>query len=88
MERLVVLGEGDRVEVDDLPVEIRGAGSEPAARTSTVARRPLGERLLDFKREAVLEALRATGGNQSRAAGLLGLEQSNLCRMMKSLGLR
>jgi DNA-binding NtrC family response regulator len=88
MERLVVLSERDRVEKDDLPVEIRGPGREPAAHGGGAARSPLAERVLDFKRDAVREALQATGGNQSRAAALLGLEQSNLCRMMKSLGLR
>ena len=88
MERLVVLSEREHVALDDLPAEIRGPAGERTPLAPGAARKPLAERVLDFKREAVLDALHTTGGNQSRAAGLLGLEQSNLCRMMKSLGLR
>jgi len=87
MERLVVLSEGARITRDDLPVEMQAPRSQPP-RPVVAQRLPLSERVREFKREAVLEALRSTEGNQSRAAELLGLQQSNLSRMLKNLGLR
>ncbi|MCH7708839.1 MAG: LysR family transcriptional regulator, partial [Myxococcales bacterium] len=36
----------------------------------------------------IQNALAQTGGNQTRAARLLGLQQSNLSRMMKNLRIR
>ncbi|MBW2457808.1 MAG: hypothetical protein JRI68_25105 [Deltaproteobacteria bacterium] len=87
MERLVVLNEGDTITSDDLSSEMREPTSQ-APRPLVTHRLPLGERVREFKREALLDALRSTDGNQSRAAELLGLKQSNLSRMLKTLGLR
>ncbi len=48
----------------------------------------LRERLADFERACLLEALAATGGNQTRAALLLGLPRRTLLNKLKAHGIR
>ncbi|NQZ95353.1 MAG: hypothetical protein HRU01_02480 [Myxococcales bacterium] len=50
--------------------------------------RSLAHAVDDFKRRLVLRALERAGGNQTRAAAALGMHQSNLSRLMKTLDLR
>jgi transcriptional regulator with GAF, ATPase, and Fis domain len=38
--------------------------------------------------QRIRAAMEQAGGNQTRAAELLGMRQSNLSRLMKSLGLK
>jgi transcriptional regulator with GAF, ATPase, and Fis domain len=49
---------------------------------------PLNEAIEVFKRARVLQALTQAGGNQSLAAKSLGVQPSNLSRLMSTLGLR
>jgi transcriptional regulator with GAF, ATPase, and Fis domain len=49
---------------------------------------PLAEALEAFKRARVLQALEQSAWNQSLAAKLLGMQPSNLSRLMSTLGLR
>jgi sigma-54 dependent transcriptional regulator, acetoin dehydrogenase operon transcriptional activator AcoR len=65
---------GGTVEADDLPDELR------------TPRRPLG--LMEHaEREAVVQALRAGGGNRSRAAQALGIGRNTLYRKMREFGI-
>jgi hypothetical protein len=66
--------EGGTIEVDDLPDELR------------TPRRALGM-LESAEREAVADALRAAGGNRSRAAAALGIGRNTLYRKMRVFGL-
>jgi transcriptional regulator with PAS, ATPase and Fis domain len=61
MERAVALARGSRVELEDLPEEIRRTLPAPAA---TGAVRPLE----DVEQEYILAALELNGGNQTRTA--------------------
>jgi Nif-specific regulatory protein len=93
LERAMVLAEGDRVELLDLPPEVQqGAGR---SRASVAADGPLpsdglslSEAVDAFKMQRIRAAMEQAGGNQTRAAELLGMRQSNLSRLMKSLGLK
>jgi transcriptional regulator with GAF, ATPase, and Fis domain len=49
---------------------------------------PLSAAVDEYKARRVRRALELTGGNQTRAAELLGLRQPNLSRLMKSLGIQ
>jgi DNA-binding NtrC family response regulator len=49
---------------------------------------PLREAEREFRRQHFRRALAATGGNQTQAAELLGIQRSSLNRQMKELGLR
>ncbi|MCE3550717.1 Fis family transcriptional regulator [Pseudonocardia sp. RS11V-5] len=65
---------GGTVEVGDLPDELR------------TPRRTLGL-MESAEREAVAEALRAAGGNRSRAAQALGIGRNTLYRKMREFGI-
>ena len=48
----------------------------------------LKERMTDYERALILSALTAAGGNQRRAAAVLGILPSTLSEKLKRLGLR
>jgi transcriptional regulator with PAS, ATPase and Fis domain len=87
MERLAVLTDARVIAPADLPAEISGARALPEA-TGSAPRGTLSSQLRAVKERAIRDALAAADANQTRAAALLGVKQSNLSRMMKSLGLR
>jgi two-component system, NtrC family, response regulator HydG len=81
MERAVALARGSRVELEDLPEEIRRAFPSPVATAGTV--RPLE----DVEREYIIAALELNGGNQTHTAEQLGIAPATLYRKLKSYGL-
>jgi DNA-binding NtrC family response regulator len=81
MERAVALARGSRVELEDLPEEIRQAFPRPAATTAGTVR-PLGE----VEREYILAALELNDGNQTRTAEQLRIGSATLYRKLKSYG--
>ncbi len=92
IERAVVLAPGPVIRPQDFPAELRHTTS---GRTGVEVYDgdidpsvPLAEAVNAFKCARILQALERTGGNQSKAATLLGMPQSNLSRLMKTLGLR
>jgi two-component system, NtrC family, response regulator HydG len=82
MERAVALARGRRVEVEDLPDEVREAFPQPmTASVGTV--RPLK----DVEKEYILAALDLNGGNQTRTADQLKISSATLYRKLKRYGL-
>jgi DNA-binding NtrC family response regulator len=79
VERALVLARGTRVEVDDLPDEVRR--SEPGVGAPGMA--PLSRTLADVEREHILGVLESVGGNRTRAAALLGIGPATLFRRLK-----
>ena len=92
IERAVVLSQGSDITAADFPLEIRQAGRPPTNTPSPLQdidpSLPLAEAVNTFKCIKVLQALEIAGGNQSQAAKLLGLQPSNLSRLLHTLGLR
>jgi two-component system response regulator HydG len=80
MERAVALARGYRVELEDLPEEIRNAFPKPVAQKGTVL--PLGE----IEKEYILAVLKLNGGNQTRTAEQLGIGSATLYRRLKKYG--
>jgi DNA-binding NtrC family response regulator len=80
MERAVALARGSRVEIDDLPEEIRRAVPRPMAAGGPV--RPLDE----VEKEYILAALEANQGNQTRTAEQLRIGSATLYRKLKRYG--
>ena len=74
-ERLVVLSDGPLIDVPDLPSLLRFS----AARETGVVRT-----LEAVEAEHVQRVLEASGGNQSRAAELLGIDRKTLRAKLKS----
>ncbi len=86
IERAVLLSDGPRLNVRDLPADLlssRPAG--PSARVPAPLRERVRSETRRIEREAILEALDATGGNVTRAARRLGLSRRGLQLKMKEL---
>jgi DNA-binding NtrC family response regulator len=81
MERAVALARGSRVELEDLPEEIRQAFPTPVASKGTV--RPLGE----VEKDYILAALELNDGNQTHTAEQLQIGSATLYRKLKRYGL-
>jgi len=81
MERAVALVRGPRVDLDDLPEEIRQALPRPVAHAGAV------QPLRDVEKDYILAVLEINGGNQTRTAKQLGIGSATLYRKLKSYGL-
>ena len=81
MERAVALARGGRVELEDLPEEIRQALTAPVATKGKV--RPLDE----VEKEYILAALELNDGNQTHTSEQLHIGSATLYRKLKSYGL-
>jgi two-component system response regulator HydG len=81
MERAVALAPGSRVELEDLPEEIRQSQPKSVVAAGTV--RPLEE----IEKEYILSALELNGGNQTHTAVQLQIGAATLYRKLKSYGL-
>jgi len=89
IERAVVLCRGKIVTVDQLPAELRG---EPTHRQAAQpladnGRPTLGDILRDEKIRRVQAALTQARGNRAQAARILGIDRSNLTRLLRNLHL-
>ena len=83
IERGVLLAEGDRIEMSNLPEEIvEEAGN---ARTVTVV--PLKKAMEEPERRVILRALDRVGGNRDQAAELLGISRSTLFNKLRRLNI-
>ena len=78
VQRLVVMCEGDTLDVADLPRWLRTPAGEP----SRTVLRPLAE----VEREHILAVLAAVGGNRTRAAEVLGIDRKTLRRKLAHAG--
>jgi DNA-binding NtrC family response regulator len=79
IERAVTLAPGARLTPDELPERVTNHGAA-AAFIARSSERDLT--LREVEREYILEILRKTGGNKTRAAELLGLDRKTLYRKL------
>jgi DNA-binding NtrC family response regulator len=84
IERAVMLGTGDVIEVDDLPPEVRGSHPAPAPAAGDQVALPLP--FDELERHNLLAALAVTGGNKTRAARLLGIDRVTLYNRLRKHG--
>jgi DNA-binding NtrC family response regulator len=83
IERAKILGDGNRIDVLDLPGEILRAQSKPPAVLAD------GEdRLAAIQRAHVVSVLERTQGNKARAARMLGVTRRSLYRLIEKFGLQ
>ena len=82
IERMVVLGTGDKLTVRDLPAALRAAAGKtgPAAQAGHVLR--------DAERHLIEAALQRHKGHRTRAAQDLGISRRTLHRKLNEFGLR
>ncbi|HKB17111.1 MAG TPA: helix-turn-helix domain-containing protein, partial [Planctomycetota bacterium] len=81
IERAVLLGDGEVLDVDDLPLEIRG-GRAPAGPVEEARGAfrlpPRGVVLEEVEKDLVRQALSLAKGNRARAARLLGINRTQI----------
>jgi DNA-binding NtrC family response regulator len=85
MERAAALARNSRVELEDLPEEIRVVSDKPVPPTTT-ERAPIRP-LAEIEREYILAALEYNGGNQTHTAAQLEIGSATLYRRLKAYGL-
>jgi hypothetical protein len=78
MERAVALARGLRVELEDLPEEIRNRPTMPTLAPGVV------HSLADIEKSYILEVLHLNGGNQTLTARQLQIGSATLYRKLKS----
>jgi DNA-binding NtrC family response regulator len=79
IERAVTLAPGARLTPDELPERVKNHGAA-AAFIARSSERDLT--LREVERDYIMEMLRKTGGNKTRAAELLGLDRKTLYRKL------
>ncbi len=89
LERASVLARGDVIRVEDLPeLSSKGeSGVAPSSSSSSSESAPLKERVAQFERAIIAEALERSSGNQSEAARHLHTSRATLQYRMRVLGL-
>ena len=90
VERALALTPGrPRIDVDDLPPEIRERGGEPPDRDAALPEDgiDLPGRLGEIERGLITRALERTGGNRHQAARLLNVKRTTLVEKIRRLDL-
>ena len=82
VERAMLLAEGDRLEAKDF-----GALKAGLVAADSFDLPPSGVKLEDLEKSLVLQALRRAGGNQTKAAALLGLNRDQIRYRIEKFGL-
>jgi NtrC-family two-component system response regulator AlgB len=86
IERAVIMAKGNRINLEDLPAELRGqtgAGANGAAGTLQVGSRVSLEQLEEAHVRQILDST----ANLAEAAQVLGIDQATLYRKRKKMGL-
>jgi DNA-binding NtrC family response regulator len=87
VERAVLLTEGDEIDPESLPPEVRNESStEPGNNTFTFG--PTGIDLEEMERELLFEALSRAEGNRTEAGRLLGLSRHQIRNRLKKYGVQ
>jgi DNA-binding NtrC family response regulator len=86
IERAILLCEGETIDVEDLPVEIRQETSGAGAFTFKLP--PEGISFDEVEKSLITQAMEQTGWNITRAAKLLGLSFRTLQYRLEKFGLK
>jgi DNA-binding NtrC family response regulator len=79
IERAAILSQGDEIQPEDLPPEVRGAPAAPAATP--------GGSLEQMERQHIVATLRQVGGHRGKAAALLAIDPKTLYRKIIAYGI-
>jgi transcriptional regulator with PAS, ATPase and Fis domain len=87
IERAMILGEGDTLLMEDLPMEILGQASKQGGVIEGIRIPQEGISLEKVEEALVRQALKMTNGNQTRAAKLLDISRDALRYRMQKFGI-
>jgi len=79
IERAVVLGQGPKIVLSDLPSRVLGKGPRPTSNSLSYH-----EAIEASRRELIIQALAHAQGNRAAAAKALGLHRTHLMKLIKS----
>jgi DNA-binding NtrC family response regulator len=85
IERVIILETSDRIEASHLPPEITEAGEKPVAADELSL---AGLSLEEAEKHLITRALEASGGNQTKAAELLGISRDTLRYRLQKFALK
>jgi two-component system nitrogen regulation response regulator NtrX len=85
VERVLILAQGDTIELEDVRSALPTPGPRAAPAVPTDG--PLHSLVEDFERAVIRERLRQLGGHMTNAARSLDLERSHLYKKCKQLGI-
>jgi DNA-binding NtrC family response regulator len=90
IERAVLITTADDTAIDARHLPVTLAAASPANPASDSAATParLGDELADLERERILDALERCGGNQTRAAELLGMPRRTFVKRLTAYGVQ
>ena len=83
IERAVVMGDGNRIRPEDLPI----TATQPKISGLKIGL-TLDEALNEFKKEFILLNLKHTGGNRSKAAKIMNIQRTYLSRLITRYDIR
>ena len=86
VERCVVLADGPRIELNDLPLDV--LIPDHRIRVRKANRLPLKDATEAFEHQIVLRVLERVKGNTSEAARILGVHRNSLNRLLERWGLK
>ena len=86
MEHAVLLSRGGTIEVEHLPVSIRGARL-PEMETHGTQMAPLGVALKEFERDYLVRAMSQFSGKRIQMAESLGISRKNLWEKLRTHGI-
>ncbi|HMA67743.1 MAG TPA: helix-turn-helix domain-containing protein, partial [Desulfosalsimonadaceae bacterium] len=84
LERAVVMGNGSELEAGDLPLLF----SASTIMNDISVGLSLQEAVDEFKKKFIELTLQNTGGHQSRAASILGIQRTYLSRLIRKYGIK
>ena len=90
IQRLLVLGESEDIDVDDIDKELQLIAEQSGQLGETTGINydlPLREAREQFERLYLLQKLQETDGNVGKAAKLAGMERTHLYRKLRTLGI-
>jgi DNA-binding NtrC family response regulator len=87
IERAMILGEGDTLLMEHLPIEILGQASKQGGVIDGIRIPPEGISMEKVEEALVRQALKMTNGNQTKAAKLLDISRDALRYRMQKFGI-
>ena len=84
VQRMAVMSSGKKIELAQVPDEVRSSQSDDAPDLGSLA----GVGLDKLEKEAIRQTLAMTGGNREQTANLLGIGERTLYRKLKEYGVK
>jgi two-component system, NtrC family, response regulator AtoC len=88
IERAVLIADADTIDTAHLPFAATGSPAPRCAHAGRSTTSNLAAELAGIERQRILDALEQCSGNQTRAAGLLGMPRRTLIKRLNHYGVR